>query len=41
MAELWTYIEDQVVDGLPKKIPKFLQNPTASFAAGAALDLTF
>jgi isopenicillin-N N-acyltransferase-like protein len=26
---------------LPKKIPKFLQTPTANFALGAALDLTY
>lgn len=41
ISELWAYIEEQVAEGLPKKLPKFLLSKTASFAAGAALDLTY
>lgn len=39
--ELWAYIEEQIEESLPPKIPKFLQKGASNFAAGAALDLTY
>lgn len=41
LKELWEYIDGEVEDALPKKIPGFLQKGVANFAIGAALDLTY
>ena len=41
LKELWAYMDEQVEDALPKKIPAFLQKGVANFALGAALDLTY
>ena len=41
MNELWDYIEEKAEEGLPKKIPAFLQKGVSNFAIGAALDLTY
>lgn len=41
MGELWGYIEQQIEDGIPKKIPKFLKKGVANFAIGTVLDLNY
>jgi len=41
MAELWTYIIDQIKDSLPSKIPKMLQNIVSEKLINLALDLTY
>lgn len=41
MYELWDYIEEQIEEGLPKKIPAFLKKGVSNFAASAALELTY
>lgn len=39
--ELWNYIEEQVEQGIPKKIPSFLKKGVANFAIGTVLDLNY
>ena len=41
MMELWDYIEEQIEEGLPNKIPAFLKKGVSNFAASAALELTY
>ena len=41
IRELWDYIEQQIEDGIPKKIPKFLKKGLANFAIGTVLDLNY
>lgn len=41
IQELWEYIEKQVEDGIPKKIPSFLKKGVANFAIGTVLDLNY
>lgn len=41
VPELWAYIKEQVEESLPDKIPAFLKDGAANFAAAAALDLTY
>lgn len=41
IKELWDYIEQQIEDGIPKKIPSFLKKGVANFAIGTALDLNY
>ena len=41
LGELWKYIEEQIEDVFPKKMPAFLKEGASSFAMGAALDLNY
>ena len=41
LHELWDYIEGQVEDALPKKLPKFLKRDASNFALGTVLDLNY
>ncbi len=41
IAELWLYIEKQVEDALPKKVPNFLKLKLSNFAMGTILDLNY
>jgi len=41
ILELWEYIETQIAEAIPKKLPKFLQKRAANFALGAVLDLNY
>lgn len=41
IAELWEYIELQIEDALPKKLPKFLKKGSSNFALGTVLDLNY
>ena len=41
ITELWNYILAQIEDGLPKKMPKFLQKGAATLAVGTVLDLNY
>ena len=41
MPELWGYMEGQVEDALPKKLPKFLKKDSSNFALGTVLDLNY
>lgn len=41
IGELWTYIEQQIEEAIPKKIPNFLKKGAANFALGTVLDLNY
>ena len=41
MSELWGYLESQIEDALPKKLPKFLKRGSSNFALGTVLDLNY
>lgn len=41
MNELWKYIVDQIVDALPKTVPKMLKNFVGEKVINLALDLTY
>lgn len=39
--ELWDYIEEQIEEAIPKKIPNFLKKGLSNFAIGTVLDLNY
>ena len=41
IGELWNYIEGQVEDSIPKKLPRFMRKGAANFALGTVLDLNY
>ena len=41
MPELYGYIEGQIEDSLPKKLPKFLKKDSSYFALATVLDLNY
>lgn len=41
MSELWLYLEKEVEEALPKKIPLFLKKDASNFALGTVLDLNY